>query len=96
MKHIIYFLVSVLVILSAGACKKTDVDDKGYGYLYVSLDKDLSEDIVFKSTPEELGMTFALDVINSAGTVCGHVDDYTSLAESPMTLPACCVRRSVL
>ena len=88
MKHIIYFLVSVLVILSAGACKKTDVDDKGYGYLYVSLDKDLSEDIVFKSTPEELGMTFALDVINSAGTVCGHVDDYTSLAESPMTLPA--------
>ena len=54
----------------------------------MSLDKDLSEDIVFKSTPEELGMTFALDVINSAGTVCGHVDDYTSLAVSPMTLPA--------
>lgn len=88
MKRYNLILISVLVFLGTFACKKTDVQEESYGYLYVSLDKDLSEDIVFKSTPEELGMTFALDVINSAGTVCGHVDDYTSLAESPMTLPA--------
>ena len=88
MKRITYILMSVVVVISLFSCRKETIDEPGYGYLYASLEKDMDEVLVFKSTPKDLDMTFALDVFSSQGTLAGHVDDYRQLAESPMTLPA--------
>lgn len=82
-----YAIISVFTVLSLLSCNKTEVEDHGYGYLYVSLDRDSGEDIVFKSAPVE-DMVFSLAVYNSLGQKVGFVEDYRSLGDSPMVLPA--------
>lgn len=80
--------MSVMLSASLISCRKSEMQETGTGYLYVSVDKDSGEDLVFKSTPEE-GMVFSLTVYNEmTGKVAGHVDDYRTLGESPMSLPA--------
>ena len=87
MRKIRYFLISVLSVLSVLSCNKETVEDSGYGYLYVSLDRDSKEDIVFKSTPVEQ-LVFALDVFNPMGQKVASVPDYKTLATEPLSLPA--------
>ncbi len=74
-------------MLSVLSCNKETVEDSGYGYLYVSLDRDSKEDIVFKSTPVEQ-LVFALDIFNPMGQKVASVPDYKTLATEPLSLPA--------
>lgn len=87
MKKIVCILISVAVFLSVFSCNKTEVQEDGYGYLYAHIDEDFDEDLVFKSNPGE-DLVFSLTVYNSFGQEQGHVDDYRTLAQSPMALPA--------
>lgn len=87
MKRLYFILASVLVIFSVFSCRKTDIQEEGFGYLYVSLEKDESEDLVFKSEPSE-DQIFSLTVYNPLDQQVGHVDDYRELGQNPMTLPA--------
>lgn len=87
MKRLYFILASVLVIFSVFSCRKTDIQEEGFGYLYVSLEKDESEDLVFKSEPSE-DQIFSLTVYNPLDQQEGHVDDYRELGQNPMTLPA--------
>ncbi len=87
MKKIVCILISVAVFLSVFSCNKTEVQEEGYGYLYAHIDEDFDEDLVFKSNPGE-DLVFSLTVYNSLGQEQGHVDDYRTLAQSPMALPA--------
>ena len=87
MKRLYFILASVLVIFSVFSCRKTDIQEEGFGYLYVSLEKDESEYLVFKSEPSE-DQIFSLTVYNPLDQQVGHVDDYRELGQNPMTLPA--------
>lgn len=87
MKRLYFILASALVIFSVFSCRKTDIQEEGFGYLYVSLEKDESEDLVFKSEPSE-DQIFSLTVYNPLDQQVGHVDDYRELGQNPMTLPA--------
>lgn len=87
MKRLYFILASALVIFSVFSCRKTDIQEEGFGYLYVSLEKDKSEDLVFKSEPSE-DQIFSLTVYNPLDQQVGHVDDYRELGQNPMTLPA--------
>lgn len=87
MKRLYFILASALVIFSVFSCGKTDIQEEGFGYLYVSLEKDESEDLVFKSEPSE-DQVFSLTVYNPLDQQVGHVDDYRELGQNPMTLPA--------
>lgn len=87
MKRLYFILASALVIFSVFSCSKTDIQEEGFGYLYVSLEKDESEDLVFKSEPSE-DQIFSLTVYNPLDQQVGHVDDYRELGQNPMTLPA--------
>ena len=87
MKRLYFILASALVIFSVFSCRKTDIQEEGFGYLYVSLEKDESEDLVFKSEPSE-DQVFSLTVYNPLDQQVGHVDDYRELGQNPMTLPA--------
>ena len=87
MRNIRYLMISVFALLCVLSCKKEVAEEVGYGYLYVSLDRDSEEDLVFKSTPVE-ELVFALDVYNSLGTKVASVPDYKTLATEPLTLPA--------
>lgn len=83
-----YVMMSVMLSASLLSCRKSEMQETGTGYLYVSVDRDSGEDLVFKSTPEE-GMVFSLTVYNeTTGKVAGRVDDCRTLGENPMSLPA--------
>lgn len=86
MKRFCYSLVSVLVLVSAFSCRKAEIES-GYGYLSVALDRDDSEDLVFKSAPAD-DQIFSVTIYNPLGQEVANVEDYRQLASEPLVLPA--------
>ena len=76
-----------LAMLSLMSCQNDTLReaDQGTGYLYVSLDRDDSEDLVFKSV-QEADIPFSLKVSNELGQEVASVEDHTTLAETPLAL----------
>ena len=63
-RHLSYIAVALAApAFVLGSCKQVSVEEpEQAGYLYVSLDRDDSEDLVFKSAPAD-DMTFSLPSI---------------------------------
>lgn len=76
-----------LAMLSLMSCQNDTLReaDQGTGYLYVSLDRDDSEDLVFKSV-QEADIPFSLKVSNELGQEVASVEDHRTLAETPLAL----------
>ena len=69
-----------------GSCKQVSVEEpEQTGYLYVSLDRDDSEDLVFKSAPAD-DMTFSLKVYDALDNLAASVEDYRDLETEPLRL----------
>ena len=76
-----------LAMLSLMSCQNDTLREtvQGTGYLYVSLDRDDSEDLVFKSV-QEADIPFSLKVSNELGQEVASVEDHRTLAETPLVL----------
>ena len=76
-----------LAMLSLMSCQNDTLReaDQGTGYLYVSLDRDDSEDLVFKSV-QEADIPFSLKVSNELGQEVASVEDHRTMAETPLAL----------
>ena len=86
-RHLSYIAVALAApAFVLGSCKQVSVEEpEQTGYLYVSLDRDHSEDLVFKSAPAD-DMTFSLKVYNSLDNLAASVEDYRDLETEPLRL----------
>ena len=78
--------VAVLFLLSAFSCSKSG-QEEAYGYLYVNLDEDDSQEIVVRSTPSE-ERVFSVTVYDALGKQVAYTEDYRTLENDPLVLPA--------
>ena len=84
MKSLSYIMAFALVLFSA-ACTQVSIEEgNGQGYLYVNLERDDSEDLVFKASAEDY--TFSLKIYNELSQLVATVDDAESLKEEPLNL----------
>ncbi len=81
-------MMATLGVWALSSCNQEMIQDNSYGYLGLSLDKDLSEDLVTRadeSAAEDL--TFSVDVLNASGSVVASVDDHHQITlENPIRL----------
>ena len=86
-RHIPYIIAAVLPFLSLWSCTRVDIqeEDSRTGYLYVSLDRDDSEEIVFKSV-EDAETPFILKIYNELDQLVETVEDHRTLADTPLVL----------
>ena len=86
-RHIPYIIAAVLPFLSLWSCTRVDIqeEDSRIGYLYVSLDRDDSEEIVFKSV-EDAETPFILKIYNELDQLVETVEDHRTLADTPLVL----------
>ncbi len=74
----------MLGLWTLSSCNQEMIQGGGYGLLSISLDKDLSEDIVTKAGEE---LVFSIDVLNDKGETVAHADDHrTVTTENPIEL----------
>ena len=88
MNNIIYkALAAAAFLASLVSCKRMDVDvrENATGYLYVSLERDDSEDLVFKSV-SETDAAFVLKIYNELDQIVATVEDHRALGETPLAL----------
>ena len=72
----------VMVVCSAAlsvSCNQEVIQDNSYGYLGVSIDSDLSEEVLTKAGTDEL--VFSLDVLNASGDKVEGRDDHRTITE---------------
>lgn len=85
-KYIINTVAVLLSLASVFACRQADVEvSEQKGYLYVNLDRDGSEDVVFKAANVE-DFVFSLKIYNALDQLVAQVDDYRDLATTPLEL----------
>ena len=73
------------LVLFSAACTQVSIEEgNGQGYLYVNLERDDSEDLVFKASAEDY--TFSLKIYNELSQLVATVDDAESLKEEPLNL----------
>ena len=86
-RHLSYIAVALAApAFVLGSCKQVSVEEpEQTGYLYVSLDRDHSEDLVFKSAPAD-DMTFSLKVYDALDNLAASVEDYRDLETEPLRL----------
>lgn len=69
-----------------GSCKQVSVEEpEQTGYLYVSLDRDDSEELVFKSV-SDTDEAFVLKIYNELDQLVATVEDHRTLGETPLAL----------
>ena len=69
-----------------GSCKQVSVEEpEQTGYLYVSLERDDSEDLVFKSV-SDTDAAFVLKIYNELDQLVATVEDHRTLGETPLAL----------
>ncbi len=69
-----------------GSCKQVSVEEpEQTGYLYVSLDRDDSEELVFKSV-SDTDAAFVLKIYNELDQLVATVEDHRTLGETPLAL----------
>ena len=87
-RHIPYIIIAAaLPFLSLWSCTRVEMqeEDSRTGYLYVSLDRDDSEEIVFKSV-EEAETPFILKIYNELDQLVETIEDHRTLADTPLVL----------
>ncbi len=82
-KLISYIITASLCLLAFSSCNQEVIQDVGHGYLSISLENDLGEDVVTKAGEE---MAFSIDVLNSSGVSVATVDDHRTTEDNPMEL----------
>lgn len=88
MNNIIYkALAAAAFLASLVSCKRMDVDvrENATGYLYVSLERDDSEELVFKSV-SDTDAAFVLKIYNELDQLVATVEDHRTLGETPLAL----------
>jgi hypothetical protein len=87
-KYLYNISVAIFCALALSSCAKEDVQqgEGETGYLYVSLEQDLTVDPVFKSSAPE-DMTFALVIYDWNDEVIATYADHRELAATPLELP---------
>lgn len=87
-KYLYNISVAIFCALALSSCAKEDVQPgvEETGYLYVSLEQDVTVDPVFKSSAPE-DMIFSLTIYDRNGEVVATYTDYRELAASPLELP---------
>lgn len=84
-KTIIKALMMILPLLSAVACNSDFIQERGEGYLQISLQRDDELDVKALSSPEE-GQIFAIQVYTLDGALVNEVADHRELDVTPMIL----------
>lgn len=88
MKRRLSYIMTVIcsAVLSV-SCNQEVIQDNSYGYLGVSLDSDLSEDIVTKADASADELVFSVDVLNASGQVVASREDHRTITtEDPIRL----------
>ncbi len=83
-KYISYIVAVVSLALGTSSCNREIIQDNGFGYLGVSLERDMSSDMVTRAGGDEL--VFALDVLDASGNVVETRDDCLTTVEDPIKL----------
>ncbi len=85
MKHTNKILLLFLAIIyTFNSCTNYNLED-GFGYLAIELNKDNSEDLVFKSSEQE-ELIFSLKIYNNNNEVVASYDDHNELVNNPLKL----------
>ncbi|MGN1210187.1 MAG: DUF4493 domain-containing protein [Candidatus Cryptobacteroides sp.] len=84
-KTIIKALMMILPLMSAVACNSDFIQERGEGYLQISLQRDDDLDVKALSSPEE-GQIFAIQVYTLDGALVNEVADHRELDVTPMIL----------
>ncbi len=79
-KYISYIMMVAIALWTFSACNEEMIQNTSYGYLGVSLDNDLSEDLVTKADADEL--VFSVDVLNASGVTVASVDDHRTITSA--------------
>lgn len=79
--------MTAISVLSLWSCKQMTIEEtvQGTGYLYVSLERDDSEDLVFKSV-SDTDAAFVLKIYNELDQLVATVEDHRTLGETPLAL----------
>ncbi len=86
-KYISYIMMIMLGGLAFSSCNQEVIQDNSYGYLGVSLENDLSEDVVTRADETTEDLVFSVDVLNASGSVASSVDDHRQITlENPIKL----------
>lgn len=79
--------VCCLTLASIFACQRVDLDSSEQtGYLYVDIDRDESEDLVFKSAAQAADPVMSLTVYDSKDSVVAQYADWKELQGKPVQL----------
>ncbi len=78
-------MMGMLCLLTLSSCNEEMIQDSRHGYLGISLDNDLSEDLVTKAGEEDL--VFSVNVLNMSGAIVKSVTDHRQITlETPIVL----------
>lgn len=78
-KFISYIMMVICSAVLSVSCNQEVIQDNSYGYLGVSIDSDLSEEVLTKAGTDEL--VFSLDVLNASGEKVEGRDDHRTITE---------------
>lgn len=85
-RRLSYVMMVICSAILSVSCNQEVIQDNGYGYLGVSLDSDLSEDLLTKADTDE--PVFSVDVLNASGqTVASREDHRTITKDDPIRIP---------
>lgn len=85
--RISYIMMVMLASWTMISCNQEIIQNESHGYLSVGLVADTSEEVVSKAGDSTEDLVFALDVLNTSGSVVTSVDDHrTVTAENPIEL----------
>ncbi len=78
-------MMAMLCLWTLSSCNEEMIQDSRYGYLGISLDNDLSEEVVTKAGEEDL--VFSINVLNMSGAIVKSVTDHRQITlETPIVL----------
>lgn len=86
-KRLSYIMMVMLALWVCTSCNDEVIQSESYGYLSVSIENDITEDVVSKAEASTDDLAFALEVLTASGKVAASVDDHrTVTAENPIRL----------
>ena len=76
-RRLSYVMMVICSAILSVSCNQEVIQDNGYGYLGVSLDSDLSEDLLTKADTDE--PVFSVDVLNASGQTVASREDHRTI-----------------
>ena len=78
MKRYISYVLAYVCVMLLSACNKQVFGPTGQGYLSLSMESDLSTDVIVKAGAD-VQPVYAIDVYNEADQKVAHADDHTTV-----------------